>query len=72
MIEYDRVEVEERSTVEGNLQMSPQKIIHRHITGYELFGQKVHHQQKDQKDYECQSDVIDVSEEINVSCVSVE
>ena len=69
LVEDDGVEVEEGSTVEGDLEVAQDQVGVSHATTDALFCQEVHSDQIDQEDGEGNADVVDVAEEVDVSVV---
>jgi len=51
--------------------MSQKDIIHGHLPSNTFFCYKVHDEQKDHKHTESNAYVIDISQEVNVSCVGI-
>ena len=57
--------------MECDLQVPPEEVA-AHLGSYALFCEEVHYQQEDHEHQEGHANVVDVSEEVDVSCVGVE
>ena len=72
LVENYRIEVEVNPAVEGNLQVPVDDRSIGHPPRDKFFGQHVHHSQVNHQSREYYTDVVDISEEVDVGEVLVE